>query len=268
VSSTFLAPGLFAGRSAVVTGASLGIGASTVRMFAEQGATVAFCARSDEGVKQLMTELDGLPGTVRGYTADMADAGSTNAFLDSVENDVGNVDILVNNVGQSPSRNFLYMTDDDWDSLFQLNLMSAVRCTRRFLPLMRKQRWGRVVMVSTGSAKTPNAATIDYAASKAAMVSVGKALARKYGADNVLVNSILPGLIRTPMWERAAGEIADAGDGDKEAVFAARSKGVALGRYGTADEVANVIVFLCTDAASYVNGAAIEIDGGLSSGMF
>src|SRR5947208_441944 len=114
----------------------MGIGAATVRMLAEQGATVAFCARSDDGVKQL----------------------------------------------------------------------------------------------STGAAKTPNAALIDYAATKAAMVSIAKSLARKYGADGVLVNSVLPGLIRTPMWERAAGEIADAGDGDKEAVFAARSKNVALGR--------------------------------------
>jgi 3-oxoacyl-[acyl-carrier protein] reductase len=268
VSNSFMAPGQFAGRTAVVTGASAGIGASTVRMLAEQGAAVAFCARSDDGVKQLTSDLGDLPGAVHGYSADMADAASTEAFLTNVENDLGKVDILVNNVGQSPSRNFLYMKDEDWEQLFQLNLMSAVRCTRRLLPAMRKQRWGRVVMVSTGAAKTPNAALIDYAASKAAMVSVGKALARKYGADNVLVNSVLPGLIRTPMWERAAGEIAEAGDGDVEAVFAARSKGVALGRYGSADEVANLILFLCSEAASYLTGAAIDIDGGRAMGLF
>jgi len=237
-------------------------------MLAEQGATVAFCARNDDGVKQLSADLGETAGTVHGYTADMADATSTNSFLDAVEGELGKVDILVNNVGQGPSRNFLYMKDEDWEELFQLNLMSAVRCTRRLLPAMRKQKWGRVVMVSTGAAKTPNAALIDYAATKAAMVSIAKSLARKYGADGVLVNSVLPGLIRTPMWERAAGEIADAGDGDKEAVFAARSKNVALGRYGTADEVANLIVFLCCEAASYLTGAAIDIDGGLSGGMF
>jgi NAD(P)-dependent dehydrogenase (short-subunit alcohol dehydrogenase family) len=259
---------LLAGRSAVVTGASAGIGAATVRVLAEQGANVAFCARSDDGVKQLASDLSGAAGTVHGYTADMADAESTNAFLDAVEKDLGNVDILVNNVGASPSRNFLYMKDEDWESLFQLNLMSAVRCTRRLLPGMRKQRWGRVVMVATGAAKTPNAALIDYAASKAAMVSVGTALARKYGADNVLVNSVLPGLIRTQMWERAASEIAEAGDGDVEAVFTARGKNVPVGRYGSAEEVANVILFLCSDAASYVNGASIDVDGGLASGIF
>jgi NAD(P)-dependent dehydrogenase (short-subunit alcohol dehydrogenase family) len=268
MSSQFLAPSQFDGRTAVVTGATLGIGAATVRMLAEQGATVAFCARNGDGVKQLATELDGLPGAVHGYTADMADAASTNAFLDAVEGDLGTVDIVVNNVGASPSRNFLYMTDEEWEQLFQLNLMSAVRCTRRFLPGMRKQKWGRVVMVSTGAAKTPNAALIDYAATKAALTSVGKALAKKYGADGIRVNSVLPGLIRTSMWERAAGEIADAGDGDKEAVFAARSKGVALGRYGTSEEVASVIAFLCSDAASYVTGAAIDVDGGLSTGIF
>ena len=268
MSSQFLAPGSFAGRTAVVTGASLGIGAATVRMLAEQGATVAFCARSDDGVKQLESDVGDVSGSVRGYTADMGDAASTEAFLDAVEKDLGGVDILVNNVGQSPSRNFLYMKDEDWDQLFQLNLMSAVRCCRRLMPGMRKKKWGRIVMVSTGAAKTPNPALIDYGTTKASMVSLGKALAKKYGPDGILVNSVLPGLIRTPMWERAAGEIADAGDGDVEAVFAARSKSVPVGRYGSAEEVANVILFLCSDAASYVNGAAIDVDGGYYPGIY
>src|SRR5438552_2244888 len=150
VSSQFLASGSFAGRTAVVTGASLGIGAATVRLLAEGGATVGFCARSDDGVKQLSSDVGDVAGAVQGYTADMGDAVSTEAFLDAVEKDIGKVDILVNNVGQSPSRNFLYMKDEEWEQLFQLNLLSAVRCARRLLPAMRKQKWGRIVMVSTG----------------------------------------------------------------------------------------------------------------------
>ena len=204
-------------------------------------------------------------GAVRGYVADMSDGASVDSFLDAVEHDVGPADILVNNVGASPSRNFLYMTDDDWEDLLRLNLLSAVRCTRRFLPHMRTQKWGRVVMVASGAAKYPSAALIDYAASKAAMVATGKALAGKYGADGVLVNSIVPGLILTAMWERAADEIAEAGGTTRDAVLAQQSERVPIGRYGTADEVAAMIVFLCSNAASYVNGATIDVDGGMGT---
>jgi 3-oxoacyl-[acyl-carrier protein] reductase len=250
------------GKRAVLTGASLGIGAAAVRALADQGADVSFCSRSADNVAAL---ADYRPpsgsGRVRGFSADMADQASVDAFLEAVQAD-GPVDILVNNVGASPSRNFLYMSDEDWLSLFELNVLSAVRCTRRLLPAMRQHKWGRVVMVASGAALYPNAALIDYGASKAAMVAMGKALARKYGADNVLVNSVLPGLIHTPMWERAAGEVAAAGNTTMEAVLAGNARSVPLGRYGTAEEVAAVVVFLCSDAASYINGAAITVDGG------
>lgn len=251
------------GRRAVVTGASAGIGAAAVRALADHGAAVAFCARNADGV----AALDGYrpasgPGSVAGYVADMADATSVAGFLDAVERDGGPAGILVNNVGASPSRNFLYLADEDWEDLFRLNLLSAVRCTRRFLPAMRAAGWGRVVMVASGAAKYPGAALIDYAATKAAMVATGKALAGKYGADGVLVNSVLPGLIHTAMWDRAADEVAAASGGTREAVLAANARSVPVGRYGTADEVAAVITFLCSPAASYVNGAVIDVDGG------
>ena len=128
------------GKRAVLTGASLGIGAAAVRALADQGAKVWFCSRDKGNVAAL---ADYRPpsgdGSVRGVAADMADRASVDAFLDAVQAD-GPVDILVNNVGASPSRNFLYMSDDDWASLFELNLMSAVRCTRRLLPAMRERK--------------------------------------------------------------------------------------------------------------------------------
>jgi NAD(P)-dependent dehydrogenase (short-subunit alcohol dehydrogenase family) len=251
------------GRKAIVTGASLGIGAATVRALADQGAAVAFCARGADAVEALSQYAPPSgEGNVRGYVADMAEAAGVESFLAAVESDLGSADVLVNNVGASPSRNFLYMADEDWESLFQLNLMSAVRCTRHCLPAMRKQKWGRVVMVATGGAFYPEAPLIDYAASKAAMMAAGKALAGKYGGDGVLVNSVLPGLIHTAMWERAADEIAEATGDTRDGVLATNSETVPIGRYGTPEEVAAVIAFLCTPAASYVNGAAITVDGG------
>ena len=188
-----------AGRRAVVTGASLGIGAAAVRLLADHGAAVTFCARNETAIAELAEyQPQHDSGSVTGLTADMSEAESVHAFLDQVES-TGATDILVNNVGASPSRNFLYMSDDDWHQGVELNLMSAVRCTRRLLPAMRKQKWGRMVMVASAAARYAGAALIDYGATKAAMVATGKALSKKYGADNVLVNSVLPGLIHTAM---------------------------------------------------------------------
>jgi NAD(P)-dependent dehydrogenase (short-subunit alcohol dehydrogenase family) len=234
------------GRIAVVTGASEGIGAATVEALAAHGADVAFCARGQEQAERLADGLAALPGRVRPYVAD----------------------ILVNNVGNSPSRNFLHLSDQDWSDLFQLNLMSAVRCTRRLLPAMRRQKWGRVVMVATAGAKYPNPALIDYAASKAALIATASALSKKYGPDGIAVNSVLPGLIRTPMWERTAAEVAAATGTDPESVFAARAASVPLRRYGSADEVAAMILFLASPYGRYVSGAALDVDGGLGTCMF
>jgi len=256
------------GRKAVVTGASGGIGAEVVRAFATHGASVALCARNQDGLDALAADLDGLAGSVHPFVADMADGESVAAFCDAAEAAIGAPDILVNNVGASPSRNFLYTKDEEWEELFRLNLLSAVRCTRRFLPSMREQHWGRVVMVGTVASKYPNAALVDYAASKAALSATAKALARKYAADGVLVNSVLPGRVRTPMWERAAGEIATAADADSpdvEAVFQERSRDIPVGRFGDPREIANVILFLASDLAAYVAGASIDVDGGLGT---
>ncbi len=243
-----------------MTGASLGIGAATVRLLAEHGATVAFCARGQDAVNELAAYGD----HVHGYVADMSNADSTNTFLATVTNDLGDPDILINNVGASPSRNFLYMTDSEWEELFQLNMMSAVRCSRAVLPRMRAQQWGRIVMISTVGALYPNAALIDYAATKAAMISTAKALAGKYGRDGVLINSVLPGLVHTAMWDRAAGELAESTGKSQEEIMTNNSRGVPVGRYGTPDEVANLVVFLCSNAAAYINGQAISVDGGSS----
>ena len=244
------------GKRAVVTGASLGIGAAIVKMLAEHGAQVEFCARSANAVNVLTAHE-----SVIGHTADMGDQKSTEEFIRRVL-DSGPVDILINNVGASPSRNFLYMSDDDWRDLHELNLLSAVRCTRACLPGMREKKSGRVVMISSSAGKYPNAALVDYGTTKAAMISMSKSLARKYGRDGVLINSVLPGLIHTAMWERAAGEIAEASNSTIEQVIANNGRGVPVGRYGTAEEVAALVVFLCSEAASYINGTAIEVDGG------
>ena len=130
------------------------------------------------------------------------------------------------------------------------------------LPYMREKKWGRVIMIASSAAKYPSAALIDYGATKAALISMSKSLARKYGRDGVLVNSVLPGLIHTAMWERAAKEIADANNTSVEDVINKNGRTVPVGRYGTPEEVSALVAFLCTDSASYINGTSIEVDGG------
>ena len=123
------------------------------------------------------------------------------------------------------------------------------------------------VMVSSGAAKYPNPNLIDYAANKAAMLAVGKALATKYGPEGILVNSVLPGLIDTPMWDRALDEIVAATGAERDAARGSIASGVPVGRYGTAAEVANAVTFLCSDAASYINGTTLDVDGGAGSAV-
>jgi 3-oxoacyl-[acyl-carrier protein] reductase len=251
------------GRRAVVTGASRGIGAAVVRGLAESGARVAFCARSAQGVMALAGDLKRAGGDVLPFVADMARPDDVQQFLEAVDRELGGADILVNNAGDSPSRNFLHTSDSEWQTLFQLNLLSAVHCTRYLLPGMRARRWGRIVMMASLSAKYPDANLIDYAASKAALLATAKALARKYASDNVLVNSVLPGLIHTSMWDRAAEEIATARNERPEDVFARFAQNVPIGRFGTPEEVASLVVFLVSDYAGYLAGMALDVDGGL-----
>jgi len=259
--------GGLAGRVAVVTGGSAGIGAATVRALVADGAAVGFSARNVEAVAALESELSATGVRVVGVAADMSVAEEIDSFLGRVGDVLGPVDILVNNAGRAGDRGFSRSTDESWRELFDLNLMGAVHATRAVLGGMRDRGWGRVVMVSSLAAKMPYP-SIDYAASKVAMLAVAKGLARHYGRDGILINSVLPGLIMTPMWERALARIAGATGSSVDDVGASIAEGIPLGRFGTAEEVAAVIAFLVSDAASYINGAAIDVDGGLYNGLY
>ncbi len=259
--------GALAGRVAVVTGGSAGIGAATVRALAAAGATVGFSARNPEAVATLESEVSESGASVLGVAADMSVSEEIDAFLGRVRNALGPVDILVNNVGRASERSFHRSSDTDWRELFDINLFSAVHTTREVVGVMRARGWGRVVMDSSLAAKMPYPAT-DYGASKVAMLAVAKGLARHYGRHGILVNTVVPGLIDTPMWERGSKSIAQATGSTAEDVIANLAKDVPLGRYGTSEEVAAVIAFLASDAASYINGAAIDVDGGLFNGLF
>ena len=260
--------GGLSGRVAAVTGGSAGIGAATVRALATDGAAVGFSARNIEAVAALESQLSATGARVVGVAADMSVAEEIDRFLERVGDVLGPVDILVNNAGAGGEPEFERSTDESWRELFDLNLISAVHATRAVLGGMRERGWGRVVMVSSVAAKAPGPPPIDYSASKVAMLAVAKGLARHYARDGILINSVLPGITMTSMWERAVGRIAGATGSSVDEVYASVAEGIPLGRYGTAEEVAAVIAFLVSDAASYISGAAIHVDGGLYGGLY
>jgi NAD(P)-dependent dehydrogenase (short-subunit alcohol dehydrogenase family) len=257
-----------AGRRVVVTGGGTGIGAATVRAFATAGAHVMTCGRDAAALETVAAEAQQSGVEVHTRVVDLADDASLDAFAADAADTLGGVDVLVNNAGETALRDFLSTDENDWQRSFQVNLFAAVRMTRAMLPGMIARSWGRIIMVSSSGAKYPTTAWVDYAAAKAALAATGKALAREYASSNVLVNTLLPGLIRTPMTERSMAVVGAHTGQDVDEVAAAWAADVPLHRWGEPVEVAALIRFLCSDDASYINGAAFDIDGGMASHVY
>jgi NAD(P)-dependent dehydrogenase (short-subunit alcohol dehydrogenase family) len=256
------------GRRVVITGGSRGIGAATVLTLATAGARVVTCGRDATALARVADAAAASGAEVTSHVVDVTDFGDLDAFLDAAERTLGTVDILVNNAGETALRDFLGTDECAWEQCLRVNLLAVVRATRRLLPGMIAQRWGRIVMVASSGAKYPTAPWIDYAAAKAAVAATGKALAREYGSANVLVNTVLPGLIRTDMTERSLCQIADGSDESAEDLAAAWATTVPLGRWGRPEEVAAFIRFLCSPDADYISGAAVDLDGGQATHVY
>jgi len=232
----------------VVTGSTGGIGLAVARQLKEEGALVVTSGRRTEGVGDLH------------FAADLAQAGAADELIGAAVAAFGRVDCLVNNVGGTNIRQLDDLTDDDWQASFELNLMSAVRATRAALPGMREQRSGSIVNVSSSAAKRPSMSMPEYSVMKAAMLSFSRLVADLYAKDGIRCNAVTPGPTGTEAW-LAEGGLAEQ-QGDRDEILAKVGAGRPLGRLAEPAEIAAVIVFLCSDRASYVTGAAWSADGG------
>ncbi|HZN14516.1 MAG TPA: 3-oxoacyl-ACP reductase FabG [Acidimicrobiales bacterium] len=233
------------GRVALVTGGSRGIGAATARALAADGHRVAICARSDaEG-----------SGAALAVQADVTDAASIDAAFAAVEAELGPVEILVNNAGITRDGLLVRMGDDQWRDVLRTNLDGAFVATRRALPGMMKGRFGRIVHVASVAGAMGSAGQANYAAAKAGLVGFGRSVAREMASRSITSNVVEPGPIATAMTDELPAA--------RRADLAAS---VPLGRFGTAEEVAALIAFLCSDAAGFITGAVVPVDGGLSMG--
>jgi len=232
----------------VVTGSTGGIGLAVARQLKEEGALVVTSGRRTEGVGDLHV------------AADLAQAGAADELIGAAVAAFGRVDCLVNNVGGTNIRQLDDLTDDDWQASFELNLMSAVRATRAALPGMREQRSGSIVNVSSSAAKRPSMSMPEYSVMKAAMLSFSRLVADLYAKDGIRCNAVTPGPTGTEAW-LAEGGLAEQ-QGDRDEILAKVGAGRPLGRLAEPAEIAAVIVFLCSDRASYVTGAAWSAAGG------
>jgi NAD(P)-dependent dehydrogenase (short-subunit alcohol dehydrogenase family) len=232
----------------LVTGSTRGIGLETALALREEGAQVVTTGRGDEGIGDLHV------------AADLARPGEPERVVAAATERFGRVDCLVNNVGYAEIRRFDELTEGDWEQAWQLNVMSAVRAIQAVLPGMRERGAGAIVNVSSTAAKRPSTGMPEYSVTKAAMLSLSRLVADLYAKDGIRCNAVTPGPTATDAW-LGEGGLADQ-QGEREAVLAKVGAGRPLGRLARPEEIAAVIVFLASDRASYVTGAAWSADGG------
>ena len=251
------------GRSAVVTGASKGLGLAMGRAFAEAGADVALLARGGEALEAARSALAGSArGRVLAIRCDVASADDIAAAYAAAMAGFGKIDILVNNAGRSATGAFETLTDADWQADLDLKLFAAIRFCRLALPQMKERRWGRIINVLNIGAKAPRARSAPTSVSRAAGMALTKVLAGEGAPYNVLVNALLVGIIVTDQIERR--HRAEATNLSLEDYIAKAGAAVPLGRMGRAEEFASIACLLASDAGGFVTGTAINVDGGMS----
>jgi 3-oxoacyl-[acyl-carrier protein] reductase len=251
------------GRNALVTGGSLGIGRAIAKRFVEVGASVAIVARRQSVLDEAKAEIEKQGGgSVAAVSADIATAdGCASAFAEA-EGALGRIDVLVNNAGSSARAPFVDISDEDWQADIDLKLFAAIRLARLAFPQMRERKWGRIINVLNTGAKAPPPEGAPTAVTRAAGMALTKVLAGEGAAHNVLVNSLHVGRIESDQWVRR--HAAENKGRSLEDFYAEMGKSLPMGRVGTAEEFANAALFLASDAGSYITGAAINVDGGLS----
>jgi len=243
----------FSNRVALVTGSSSGIGAAIACELASGGAKVAVHYRGNEaGAHAVQEKIASGGGTCRIYQADVSDAGQAAALVKQVQGDLGSLDILVNNAGTTRDTLLMTMKEEDWDVVIHTNLRSVFTVTKAALRSMVKQRWGRIINITSVVGLSGQAGQSNYAASKAGMIGFTKSLAREVASRNITVNAVAPGFIPTALTDLLSDE-------QRAGILASTP----LGRMGTPEEVAWAVAFLAAERSGFITGHVLTVDGGL-----
>jgi 3-oxoacyl-[acyl-carrier protein] reductase len=244
-----------AGRVALVTGASQGIGRACALALAQSGAAVGIAARNQDKLNELVKEIEALSGKAAAFTVDVSDEEQIKSAVKAALAQFGKVDILVNNAGITRDQLIMRMKRPDWDAVLNTNLTSAYLCTQHVIGSMLKQRWGRIINITSVFGQTGQAGQANYAASKAGLIGLTMAIAREVASRNITCNAVAPGFIETAM-------TSSLGDEFKQNAI----KMIPLGRVGVPDDVAHAVNFLASDAASYITGHVLNVNGGMLMG--
>jgi len=251
------------GRTAIVTGSSMGLGLAMAKEFAKSGANVALVARRADVLADAKADIEAVSSTKIGaYVCDVSDANAIATMCQSVVSDLGPVDVLVNNAGSSHRGTFMDISDEEWRVDLELKLFGAIRLTRQVFPGMIERRWGRIINILNTGAKAPPPTGAPTVVSRAAGMALTKILAGEGAPHNVLVNAMLVGKIISDQIARRHASLET--NQSLEDYIAESGKIVPMGRMGTAAEFANMACFLASDAGSYITGTAINVDGGFS----
>jgi 3-oxoacyl-[acyl-carrier protein] reductase len=254
------------GRNAVITGGSAGLGKAMAKEFVASGANVAIVARRLDVLDPAKAEIETAgSGKVIAISADIRTAAECTRTYEVAVAALGSIDILVNNAGTSRRGPFLDISDEDWQEDFDLKVFSAIRLSRLVIPGMRERKWGRIINVLNSGAKTPPAEGAPTAVTRAAGMAIMKVLANENAEHNVLVNSLHVGKIRSEQWEKRHEK--DQRGLSLDDWYDAEGQSQPMGRLGLPEEFAAIACLLCSDRGSYVTGAAINVDGGLSKAV-
>ena len=250
-------------KVALVTGGSKGIGKAVARGLAEEGARVAICARTQNELDAAVGDLAKATGAdVFAVSGDLTNEAGVQRIVDLTVKKFGRIDILINNAGAAPGGLLLDLKEEDWQLALQLKFMGYVRCMKAVIPHMLKQGKGRIVNVVGNDGVKPIGIELTPSAANAADLAVTVALAEQYGKNNICINAINPGPVATERWDYLIGGIAKTRRISVDEAQKRAEKSIPLGRICTPEEVANVVVFVASDRASFMNGAIITLDGG------
>ena len=250
------------GRTALITGGSLGLGKAMAMTFAESGANVAIVARRQDILDETKAEIEKATGAkVGAYACDVIDGAQIEKVHAAAVKELGPIDILVNNVGTSKRGPFMELSDEVWRHDIELKLFSNIRFCRLCIPHMKQQKWGRIINTLNTGAKAPSAEGGPTAISRAAGMALTKALASELAPHNILVNGLMVGRIDSDQWVQRHKNAGDNKGYDEW--LADFGKGLPMGRVGKAEEFASIACLLASDAGGYITGTAINVDGGL-----
>ncbi len=243
------------GRVVFVTGASQGIGRPSALRLAKEGATVAVAARNQEKLNELVAEITTAGGQAAAFALDVGDEEQVKSTVKAAIAQFGKIDILVNNAGITRDQLVMRMKRADWDAVLQTNLTSAYLCIQAVIGSMLKQRWGRIINITSVFGQMGQAGQANYSASKAGLIGLTMSIAREVGSRNITCNAVAPGFIETPMTAVLSDEF-------KQSAV----KQIPLGRVGTPDDVAGAVAFLASEEASYITGHVLNVNGGMLMG--